>query len=115
MYTTPTEFTAGDCGTYASLCEMQHGNPDQQMQCAELYDTRLMLQTGSAGRCLVSGASRDLTATEHKFPDILRDLIKPLEGGHIGENLLVLVFVVLPRKPRLFDHIAFLEGNPRYA
>ena len=94
---------------------MQHGNPDHQVQCAVLYDTRLMLQMGSAGRCLVIGAALDLMATEHKFPDILRDLIRPLECWHIGENLLVLVGIVLPRRPRLFVQIAFLEGNPRYA
>ena len=115
MYTAQTEFTAGDCGTYASLCEMLHDNPDQQMQCAELYDIHLMLQTGSAGRCLVVCAIRDRMATEHKSPDILRDLIRPLEGWHIEENLLVLVFVVLPRRPRLFVQCTFLEGNPRYA
>ena len=90
MYTTPTEFTAGDCGTYASLCEMLHDNPDQQMQCAELYDIHLMLQTSSAGRCLVVCATLDRMATEHKSPDILRDLIRPLEGRHAEENLLVL-------------------------
>ena len=115
MYTSPTECTTGGCGTYAIVYEMQHGNPDHQVQCAVLYDTRLMLQMGSAGRCLVSGAALDRTATEHKFPDVLRDLIRPLEGWHIGENLLVLVGIILPRRPRLFVHITFLEGNPRYA
>ena len=115
MYTTPTEFTAGDCGTYASLCEMLHDNPDQQMQCAELYDIHLMLQTGSAGRCLVVCATLDRMATEHKSPDILRDLIRPLEGRHVEENLLVLTRVVLPCRLRLFVHRAFLKGNPRYA
>ena len=94
---------------------MQHDNPDQQMQCAELYDIHLMMQTGSASRCLVVCATLDRMTTEHKSPDILRDLIRPLECWHIGENLLVLVFVVLPRRPRLFVQIAFLEGNPRYA
>ena len=94
---------------------MLHDNPDQQMQCAELYDIHLMLQTGSAGRCLVVCAILDRMATEHKSPDILRDLIRPLEGWHIEENLLVLGFVVLPRRPRLLVHIAFLDGSPRYA
>ena len=115
MYTSPTEYTTGDCGTYAIVYEMQHGNPDHQVQCAVLYDTRLMLQMGSAGRCLVIGAAIDRTAKEHNFPDILGDLIRPLECWHIGENLPVLVGIVLPRRLRLFVQIAFLEGNPRYA
>ena len=114
MFTPPTECTTGDRGTYAVVYAMQHGNPDHQVQCAILYDTRLMLQMGSASRCLVIGAALDRTATEHKPPDILRDLIRPWECWHIGETLLVILNVVLPRKPRLFVHIAFLEGNPRY-
>ena len=115
MYTSPTEYTTGDCGTYASVYEMQHCNPDQQMQCAELYDIHLMLQTGSASRGLVVCAIRDRMATEHESPDILRDLIRPLEGWHVEENLRVLARVVLPCRLRLFVHRAFLKGNPRYA
>ena len=114
VYTPPTEYTTGGCGTYAIVYEMQHGNPDHQVQCAVLYDTRLMLQMGSAGRCLVSGAAIDRTATEHTFPDELRDLITPCERWHIREDFLVLVVVVLPRMPRVVIHIALLEGNPRY-
>ena len=115
MYTSPTEYTTGDCGTYAIVYEMQYDNPDHQVQCAVLYDTRLMLQMGSAGRCLVIGVAIDRTAPEHKFPDVLRDLITPCERLHIKEDFLVLAGIVLPRRPRLFVQIAFLEGNPRYA
>ena len=114
VFTSHTECTTGGRGTYAGVYAMQHDSPDRQVQCAILYDTRLMMQMSSAGRCLVICAAFDLSATEHKLPDILRDLIRPWECWHIGENELVLIGVILPPRPVLFVHGAFLEGSPRY-
>ena len=114
VFTSHTECTTGGRGTYAGVYAMQHDSPDRQVQCAILYDTRLMMQMSSAGRCLVICAAFDLSTTEHKLPDILRDLIRPWECWHIGENELVLIGVILPPRPVLFVHGAFLEGSPRY-
>ena len=69
---------------------------------------------GNAGRCLVVGVAIDRTTTEHKSPDVLRDITTPWELWHTKDNTLVLLGVIhLGRLRGIAIQIACLEGRPR--